>query len=57
MIGSAPTNTLSNVQLYVDGVSKGTASINMMNQYVFAVASPVEMLNWITLTVELRGDV
>jgi hypothetical protein len=55
MIGSAPTNTLSNVQLYVDGVSKGTASINMMNQYVFAV-SPVEMQTG-SHTVELRGDI
>jgi len=56
MVGSAPANALSNVQLYVDGVSRGTATINAMSQYVFTMPSPVA-LNTGSHTVELRGDV
>lgn len=55
MIGSAPANTLSNVQLYVDGVSRGMASINQMNQYVFGFSAVT--LTTGSHTFELRGDV
>jgi hypothetical protein len=57
MIGSAPSNTLTNVQLYVDGVSKGTASMNTMGQYVFDMMSNPATLSTGAHTVELRGDV
>lgn len=57
MIGSAPANTLSNVQLYVDGVSKGSATINSSNQFIFNLAGSPVSLTTGSHTVELRGDV
>ena len=57
MIGSAPSNTLANVQLYVDGVSKGTATLNSMSQYVFNMSSAPTMLTTGSHLIELRGDV
>jgi hypothetical protein len=57
MIGSAPSNTLANVSLLVDGVVKGTASINSNNQYVFSLAGSPAVLTTGSHTVELRGDV
>ncbi len=56
MIGSAPANALSNVQLYVDGVSRGSAGINSMNQFVFSFGTPIYLTTG-SHTVELRGDV
>lgn len=57
MIGSAPANTLANVQLYVDGVSRGTATINTMNQFVFDMTyAPVALQTGAHL-IELRADV
>lgn len=56
MVGSAPANALSNVRLYVDGVERGMASINAMNQFVFTMSSPV-MLNTGSHTVDVRADV
>lgn len=57
MIGSAPSNTLSNVQLYVNGVSRGTATLNSNMQYVFDMRSAPVALNTGSQLIELRGDV
>jgi hypothetical protein len=57
MIGSAPANTLSNVQLYVDGVSKGSATINAMNQFVFDMSGMPAALTTGSHLLELRADV
>jgi hypothetical protein len=57
MIGSAPANTLSNVQIYVDGVSKGTATINSNMQFVFNMMGAPVMLNTGSHLIELRADV
>lgn len=57
MIGSAPANTLTNVHLYIDGVSVGTASINMMNQFVFDMTSAPVALQTGAHLIELRADV
>lgn len=57
MIGSAPSNTLANVQLYVNGVSRGSATINSMNQYVFNVSGSPVAFNTGSQFVELRADV
>lgn len=57
MIGSAPANTLANVKLFVDGVERGMASMNSMNQYVFSLASAPVMLNTGSHFIELRADV
>ena len=57
MIGSAPAGTLSNVQLYVDGVSKGTASANSNMQYVFDMSINPLNLQTGSHLVELRGDI
>ncbi len=55
-IGSAPSNTLANVGLYVDGVLTGTATINTSNQYVFSISSPVTLSTGSHL-IEVHGDV
>ncbi len=57
MIGSAPSNTLSNAQLYIDGVSKGSGAINSMNQFIFDMMANPVMLNTGSHLVELRADV
>ncbi len=54
-IGSAPSNALANVQLYIDGMSKGTASIDSRNMFTFSM-SPV-MLTTGSHLIELRADV
>jgi hypothetical protein len=56
-VGSAPTNALANVQLYVDGVSKGSASINAMNQYVFNMMATPAYLTTGSHLIEVRGDI
>jgi hypothetical protein len=56
-VGSAPTNALANVQLYVDGVSKGTASINNMSQYVFNMMATPAYLTTGSHLIEVRGDI
>ena len=56
MIGSAPTNSLANVNLYVDGTLVGTSTINANNQFVFAVSNPVTLTTGSHL-IEVRGDV
>jgi len=57
MIGSAPSNTLANVKLFVDGVERGMASMNSNNQYVFNMASSPVMMNTGSHLVEVRGDI
>lgn len=57
MIGSAPANTLANVTLYVDGVSKGTAMINSNMQYVFDLSSTPVALTTGAHLVEVHADV
>lgn len=57
MVGSAPTNALANVQLYVDGVSRGMASINQNMQYVFNMSGSPVYLTTGSHLVEVRGDV
>ena len=56
-IGSAPSNALANVQLYIDGVSVGTASIDSMNKFVFNMMSSPKMLTTGSHLIELRADV
>ncbi len=56
MIGSAPTNTLSNVALYVDGVNVATSTVNSNSQFVFALTSPLALTTGSHL-VEVHGDV
>ncbi|MBI3888169.1 peptidoglycan-binding protein [Candidatus Nomurabacteria bacterium] len=56
MIGSAPSNTLSNVALFIDGVSVGTSTINSNSQFVFALATPYSLSTGSHL-VEVHGDV
>jgi hypothetical protein len=55
-IGSAPSNTLANVGLYIDGTLAGTATINANNQFVFSASSPVTLSTGSHL-LEVRGDV
>ncbi len=57
MIGSAPVNTLSNVQFYVDGVARGTAMINANNQFVFDMSGAPASLTTGSHLMELRADV
>ena len=57
MVGSAPSNSIANVGLFVDGTQVRSAAINSNMQFVFDAAS-----NPITLTtgshvVEVRGDI
>lgn len=57
MVGSAPSNALSNVQLFVDGVSAGSASINTNSQYVFDLSATPSMVNTGSHIIDVRGDV
>ena len=57
MIGSAPSNTLSNVKLFVDGMNVASASINMNNQFVFDLGANAYTMNTGSHTLEVRGDV
>lgn len=54
MIGSAPVNSVANVQLYVDGVSVGTATADANQRFVF---TPNLNLTTGSHTVEVRSDV
>ncbi len=56
MIGSAPSNSLANVGLYIDGILAGTATINANNQFVFSSANPVTLTTG-SHFIEVRGDV
>ena len=57
MIGSAPTNSLANVTLYVDGMNAGSASVNSMNQFVFNMMSNPMLLSTGSHTLEVRADI
>jgi hypothetical protein len=57
MIGSAPSNTLANVALYVDGTKVSSASINSNMQFVFDLASTPYNLTTGSHNVEVRGDI
>jgi hypothetical protein len=57
MIGSAPTNALANVGLYIDGSLAKTATINSNNQFVFDLSSSPATLSTGGHLVEVRGDV
>jgi len=57
MIGSAPSNALANVQLFVDGVSKGMATINSNNQFVFDMSAMPVVLTTGAHLIEARADV
>ena len=54
MIGSAPVNAVANVQLYVDGVSVGSAVADMNQRFTFA---PNKFLSTGSHTLEVRADV
>lgn len=53
-VGSAQDNALSNVTLYVDGSSVGTAMADANGRYTF---TPSKILNTGSHTVEVRADV
>ena len=57
MIGSAPSNTLSNVGLYIDGVKVSAATINNNMQYVFDLMAMPYALTTGSHNVEVRGDI
>ncbi len=57
MIGSAPSNTLANVALYVDGTKVSSAAINANMQYVFDLTAAPYSLTTGSHNVEVRGDV
>lgn len=56
MVGSAPTNAIGNVALYVDGVSVATATVNSNSQFVFVPTMPVNLITG-AHSIEVRGDV
>jgi hypothetical protein len=56
-IGSAPSNTLANVGLYIDSALVKTATINSNNQFVFDASSSPATLSTGSHLVEVRGDV
>lgn len=57
MIGSAPSNTLANVTLYIDGVMAGKSMINSNSQFVFDTSMNPVALSTGTHTIEVRGDI
>lgn len=57
MVGSAPSNTLANVGLFVDGTKVSTAMINSNMQFVFDLAAAPYTLTTGSHNVEVRGDV
>ena len=56
-IGSAPSNTIANAALYIDGVQVKTASINSNSQFVFDAASAPVTVSTGSHLLEVRGDV
>ena len=57
MVGSAPSNALANVGLFVDGTQVKTAAINSNLQFVFDASSSPITLTTGTHLMEVRGDV
>jgi hypothetical protein len=56
-VGSAPTDSVANIGLFVDGVRVGTGSVNSNNRVVFDMSSSPLRLNTGNRLIELRGDV
>jgi hypothetical protein len=57
LIGSAPTDALTNLKLYVNGINYGNAiTLNTDGTAVFSLATPVAIQSG-SATVEVRGDV
>jgi hypothetical protein len=60
IIGSAPTNALSNMKVFIDGVDTGVMgtmiSVNGSNYAQFTFSTPIQ-LNTGSHTVDFRGDV
>jgi len=60
MIGSAPTNALANIRLFVDGVDSGTVatvgSIQGSNYAMFNLATPINLSTG-THTIDVRADI
>ena len=56
-VGSAPTNALANVSLYVDGVKAGSATMNANSQFVFDMSATPMALSTGGHLLEVRGDV
>ncbi len=56
MIGSAPSNSLQNVALFVDGVNVANSNINANSQYVFVLNSPLALTTGSHL-IEVHGDI
>ncbi|MEI8130732.1 MAG: peptidoglycan-binding domain-containing protein [bacterium] len=56
-VGSAPTNALANVSLYVDGVKAGSATMNTNSQFVFDMSATPMALSTGSHLLEVRGDV
>jgi hypothetical protein len=57
MIGSAPSNTLANVGLFIDGTKVSSTMINGNMQFVFDLSSSPYSLTTGSHVVEVRGDV
>ena len=57
MIGSAPSNTLANVGLFIDGTKVSSTMINGNMQFVFDLMSAPYSLTTGTHVIEVRGDV
>jgi hypothetical protein len=56
-VGSAPTDAVANIGLFIDGVKVGTGSVNANNRVVFDMTASPLKLNTGNRNVELRGDV
>jgi hypothetical protein len=60
MIGSAPTNALANIRLFVDGVDSGVvatvAAIQGSNYAMFNFATPISLTTG-THTIDVRADI
>jgi hypothetical protein len=56
MIGSAPTNSLANANLYVDGVSVDTADVDAQGYMNFVIGNPT-VLTTGSHVIEVRADV
>ncbi|MEN9852372.1 MAG: trimeric autotransporter adhesin [Candidatus Parcubacteria bacterium] len=56
-VGSAPTDAVTNIGLFIDGVKVGSGSVNSNNRVVFDMTSSPLVLNTGNRLIELRGDV
>jgi hypothetical protein len=56
-IGSAPSDALSNITLYINGVASGTATVNAQSYVVFDMTAAPVTLQTGSTTLEVRGDI